>query len=1016
MIPLPLTISSPSQMPEMPHFLRNPLNRSASNDGDLAPERNEMTEALAQVGRTGPSHRRRATMSGHIPLASLSQDHYSDHHYNSGRQYGYQSPSQLSLSQSSHPLPRYYEDPYYHNRKRGSPASSSDTSSITSDVRHRLASGPGSMVSFQGSVLSTSTNSSLNSSRSGSKGVLPRPSLSNSSSFNTKPTFYTSIPEYPPRHAKSEIGSFTHYNSRGGHPREFDSDHEEETVSMPVLPTSSKSASIVPARVAPPPPGHRGNGSENQRPSEVHRRKKRTDHPKIPEETSRDSLQIKIEMVLSVLSVVNSSSKEQNDADAVKFLLALSRTPDTCAVMRQPGCMNMLIQILHNIRHKGERSHREVRARAAETLRNIIQSTGDTRQGKHELCVLGVLEKIRSHCDTLFEFIASHEGSRRIDPSTLEKIQVDCRELLQPIRKLYKYSSDKEKYRPAILNIGGLQATAEVLIVNFRLIAFQDPYLRQEEKPVCHSSKIITVIISTLINLTYGDVHNKSELCKVPDFLKSLVFHIRQQNESIIASSAQVLRNLSWRATPDIKEALHKSETAMALTSAVKYISDEPTIQYTTSALWNLSAHSLESRRRICSTPHGIYHLVELLSYNSPSGTSAVIENVGGILKNLSVVIMQEEKFRRKFREAGGFAKLAQHLKSKNKTVLANATGTLWNLSARCREDQRLLWTLGCVPLLDVHATSEYRNIGENARGALRNLLAFGQQNGYSSKSDVDGYNLKTQQGLSKSLCYAANYTFGQPSSAQQKHSSESLHSRSSQLLPSRSKSNGSTFSLTQPIRVEQRRYDHQYPPDAELEYPVVAASKSKNKLKLSRIQSAPQASITNEDEDTDEWTSYMPYPDRSERVHSKPYADEPPRHKKKQSKSSRSSGGHPPYSLSQTLSTNSDLQVSMSLSPSQLSNDAISGLTALEAGFDPNTPERTHEVYAELDPLDLEDEADDIDRPIRREEHSSAADLYPSPRTPRQHDLQGSGKVGGTGKLALDGSVIRVIEHGEKR
>ncbi len=992
------------QVHDIPHFLRNSLNRSASNDGDLAPEQNELTEVLAQVGR-GPAPRRR-TMSGHIPLSSLSQDRYSDHHYGSSRHYGYQSPSQISLSQSSHPLPRYYDDPYYQQRKRGSPASSSDTSSIASDIRHRLASGPGSMVSFQGSVLSSSTSSSINSSRSGSKGVLPRPSLSNSSSFSSKHPFYTSIPEYPPRHAKSEIGSFTHYKSRG-HSRESDSDREDETVSMPALPTTSKSSSIVPARVAPPPPNHRGNSGEGQRSSEVHRRKKRTDHPRIPEETNRDSLQIKIEMVLSVLSVVNSSSKEQNDADAVKFLLALSRTPDTCAVMRQPGCMNMLIQILHNVRHKGERSHREVRARAAETLRNIIQSTGDTRQGKHELCVLVVLEKIRSHCDGIFEFIASHEGSRRIDPIKLESVQRDCDELLTHIRKLYKYSSDKEKYRPAILNIGGLQATAEVLIVNFRLIAFQDPYLRQDEKPVCHSSKIVTVIISTLINLTYGDVHNKSGLCRLPDFLKSLMFHIKQQNESIIASSAQVLRNLSWRATADIKEALHECEAAVALTSAIKYISDEPTVQYTTSALWNLSAHSLESRRKICSTPHGVHHLVELLSYNSPSSTSAVVENVGGILKNLSVVIMQEEKYRRRFREAGGFAKLAQHLKSKNKTVLANATGTLWNLSARCPEDQRLLWTLGCVPLLDVHATSEHRNIGENARGALRNLLAFGQQNGYSNKSlDLDNYLLKTQ-GLSKSLCYSAHHTFGQP--PQPKHSTESLHSRSSQPLPAKSRSSGSTFSLTQP-KPEQRRYDYQYP-DAEGEYPVVVATKSsKNKLKLSRIQSAPQASIVGDDIDKNEWTSYMPYQDR---VHAKPYADKPPRqHNKKKGSKSRN-GGHPPYSLSQSLS-HSELQVSMGLSPS-LSNDVPSGLSALEAGFDPSMQsDRPQDLYAELDPLDPEDDTNDIDHVIRREEFSANVDVYPIPRMARQASLVHELQVG-TGKLALDGSVMHVSDQGEK-
>ena len=557
------------------------------------------------------------------------------------------------------------------------------------------------------------------------------------------------------------------------------------------------------------------------------------------------------------------------------------------------------------------------------------------------------------------------------------------------------------------------------MIVNYRLISAQTLTTHAGEKPICHSSKVVTVVISILINLTYGDANNKSNLCLLPDFLKSLVFHVRQQNESITSSSAQVLRNLSWRATAVVKNALLEHDAAVALVSAIKYVKEEPTLQHITSALWNLSAHSVDSRHKICSTPNGIPQLVKLLSYSSSSHTTIVVENIGGILKNLSGVIMGEEKYRRKFRAASGLEKIKKHLKSKNKTVLANATGILWNLSARCPEDQKAFWDLGVIPLLDVHKTSEHKSIAENSRGALRNLLAFGQTNGWTSKSDVMGYNLKTQKGLSKSLCYSANYTFEHSPQQSQtsKQSNESLHSRSSQPLPGRARSStvaaggGSTVSLSQR---ESRRHDasqYQYPQEDETDFDTV---KMKNRLKLARISSAPQATIKKDDIGSDsEWSSYIPY---GSGKHSGSgvgiptgavvYQDEPSR----SSKSKRSSkqhgsatrGSHP-YSLSQSISS-SELQ--SVAGANHLTNEASEGTTSLsvlESKMVESLDQRTHEVYADLDP-EGDDGSDDIDYPIRHD-HDDVGDMsYPEgyPHS-RRSSAMSQGKVG-TCNLALDG------------
>ena len=997
---------------------------------------NEPAEVLAAVRPT----RRRPKHVGKYPFSSLSQETY-DYY----RHQPYYSPS-MSLSQSSHP-PHFQHgsEPgmYYH--KPGSPASSSDTSSLASYVAHRLGSQSASTISFL-----TNSSSASNPMR------LPRPpSLSSSSGSHTsilptKPML--SVPEYTSLTQQSDLPTLSQYSSHKGSQYDYEGD---ESMSTPVLP-SMKQRTVDERGQLHPKHGHIDGArmpTEGQmrdrvvlrdREQRSKRPKRRPDQPRIPEEGNpRDSFHMKLDMVLSVLSLV-SGSKDQSDNDAATILLALSESSQTCSVLRQSACMNMLVQIMHNIASKGEKSHRDARIKAARAMRNIIESSADTRQGKYEMNVLGVLEKLRNHSDMIFAFIHSHPANRRIDSVEAEALRSTCEAFMSTVRKLYKFSNEKEHYRPAILNLGGLQATAEILIVNYKLMASQKSSRSSMDKVISHSAKTITVVISILINLTYGDVSNKSLLCHFPEFLKALMYHLRQQNEIVIGSGAQVLRNLSWRASVDVKESLLECDAAVTLVATLDYIRDETTTQHVTSALWNLSAHSVDNRHKICSTHAGIQQLVELLSFNSPSGTTAVVENVGGILKNLSVVIMQDASYRRKFREVGGLAKLVQHLKSKNKTVLANATGILWNLSARNHEDQKLLWDLGCIPLLDVLQTSRHKSIAECSRGALRNLLAFGQTNGWTSKSDVTAYNIKTQRGLSKSLSYAANYAFshGASQSGNSKQSNESLPSRRTNPHP---KSKTSSLSLSE-ARGSSRRLDTGYDykdghSSGEDEEDFQASQKSKSKLKFSRVSSAPQPPMKRDEEEEElelEWSSYVPNPSyvkqnsSSSLQQAKAYPDEPRR--KKAPKPPRR-GQTMPMTFSQAepyhLSSNSELHsvggTSYGFSP-RLTDDPVevASLSALGTdldekleNFDPTggAAARPHEEYADLDFEAEEDEGDDIDLHPPLEGDYSLADNFArvqnTMRRGYEYEMEARGghlgrlspSKGGTSNLALDGT-----------
>ncbi|RZF44944.1 hypothetical protein LSTR_LSTR014880 [Laodelphax striatellus] len=82
---------------------------------------------------------------------------------------------------------------------------------------------------------------------------------------------------------------------------------------------------------------------------------------------------------------------------------------------------------------------------------------------------------------------------------------------------------------------------------------------------------------------------------------------------------------------------------------------------------------------------------------------------------------------------------LLQQLQSPSLTVVSNACGTLWNLSARCSQDQRALWDLGAVPMLRSLVHSKHRMISMGASAALKNLLA--------SRPDADIFD-RTSRGM----------------------------------------------------------------------------------------------------------------------------------------------------------------------------------------------------------------------------------------------------------------------------
>lgn len=152
--------------------------------------------------------------------------------------------------------------------------------------------------------------------------------------------------------------------------------------------------------------------------------------------------------------------------------------------------------------------------------------------------------------------------------------------------------------------------------------------------------------------------------------------------------------------------------------------SKENTLKSILSALWNLSAHCTENKAEICAIEGALGFLVDMLSYKTPSKSLAVIENSGGILRNISSQIAVREDYRQVLRHHNCLQVLLEQLKSPSLTIVSNACGTLWNLSAKNSQDQETLWQMGAPSMLRSLNHSKHKMIAMGSSAALKNLLS----------------------------------------------------------------------------------------------------------------------------------------------------------------------------------------------------------------------------------------------------------------------------------------------------
>ncbi|XP_075594936.1 adenomatous polyposis coli protein-like isoform X4 [Balearica regulorum gibbericeps] len=454
----------------------------------------------------------------------------------------------------------------------------------------------------------------------------------------------------------------------------------------------------------------------------------------------------KVEMVYSLLSMLGTHDKD----DMSRTLLAMSSSQDSCIAMRQSGCLPLLIQLLHgndkdSVLLGNSRGSKEARVRASAALHNIIHSQPDDKRGRREIRVLHLLEQIRAYCETCWKWQEAHEEGMDQDKNPMPA-PVD-HQICPAVCVLMKLSFDEE-HRHAMNELGGLQAIAELLQVDCEMYGLTNDR---------YSVTLRRYAGMALTNLTFGDVANKATLCSMKDCMRALVAQLKSESEDLQQVIASVLRNLSWRADVNSKKTLREVGSVKALMECALEVKKESTLKSILSALWNLSAHCTENKGDICAVDGALAFLVGTLTYRSQTNTLAIIESGGGILRNVSSLIATNEDHRQILRENSCLQTLLQHLKSHSLTIVSNACGTLWNLSARNAKDQEVLWDMGAMSMLKNLIHSKHKMIAMGSAAALRNLMAnrpakYKDANIMSPGSSLPSLHVRKQKALEAEL------------------------------------------------------------------------------------------------------------------------------------------------------------------------------------------------------------------------------------------------------------------------
>ncbi|XP_018575110.1 adenomatous polyposis coli protein isoform X2 [Anoplophora glabripennis] len=430
-------------------------------------------------------------------------------------------------------------------------------------------------------------------------------------------------------------------------------------------------------------------------------------------------LEAKMDVVHSLLAMLGG----QEHVDMGETLLALSTCPESCLAMRQSGCIPLLVQLVQSDRDG------DTRTKASQALHNLVNSQPDEKLRKRESRILKLLDQ----CKGYTEAMRNNTEYEQSESSSMSEGLDGDKHPVQTVAHLMKLSFD-EGHRQAICHLGGIHTIASLVEVEHTM--------HGSTTTENHCIVLRRYACMALTNLTFGDSGNKALLCSFREFMRALVIQLQSPSDELRQVTASVLRNLSWRADSTSKEILREVGSVTGLMKAAMLDNKENTLKSILSALWNLSAHCTENKSEICAVDGALGFLVDMLTYKTPSKSMAIIENSGGILRNISSQIAVREDYREVLRRHDCLQILLDQLKSPSLTIVSNACGTLWNLSAKCSADQEALWQMGAPTMLRSLNHSKHKMIAMGSSAALKNLISARPQQTFLPQMDSTALSL----------------------------------------------------------------------------------------------------------------------------------------------------------------------------------------------------------------------------------------------------------------------------------
>lgn len=393
---------------------------------------------------------------------------------------------------------------------------------------------------------------------------------------------------------------------------------------------------------------------------------------------------------------------------------------------------------------------------------NILFESNQTHlneKNKILLSVIAINEYNQKFYNSIIDFISStsnnNETSSILSGLTDMESIYKLRECVCDISK----RSFNEQQRFILIDYGVFEAILELIEIFWNFIM----YINQNDKknfidlsiPMNEYNEVLCFItlesIVTLSNLTFFNRISKNiffsrkfSLISVFNCLNYSYLYLSSINDSncenncnsnnnrtlindLVKIISCLIRNVALNSPIQIIQIINEQNFVSLLTKCalIHQRLNKFTLKSILSTLVNLSNFSMENKEKICSVNQSIKVFTDLMS-SKVIYDEAVEELSITLLRSLAVYCAMHEKARNELRECNFYKTLIEYsLVSSNLNIVANACGVLWILSARCEQDQQIMWEFGAENRLKALTYSMHKSISMASCAALKNLYSI---------------------------------------------------------------------------------------------------------------------------------------------------------------------------------------------------------------------------------------------------------------------------------------------------